>query len=96
MMTNKLTIEDVLKQLRKQKRQPVILYKGEQELMNISLYKEQIAKQMTLLYKSKINLKDGNNDVAILYVDEVYKWLNELYKRANGDLTNYLNYEQNI
>lgn len=85
-----LTIEDVLKQLREQKRTPVILEKGKQELMSFSTYKDEIENMINLLNDAKNYVSNDLKDAALLILDNVSDWLEEVYKRANGDFTNYL------
>lgn len=85
-----LTIEDVLKQLREQKRTPVILEKGKQELMSFSTYKNEIENMINLLNDAKNCVSNDLKDAALLILDNVSDWLEEVYKRANGDFTNYL------
>lgn len=85
-----LSIEDVLKQSRTQGREPVILEKGKQELMSFSTYKDEIEKMFNLLNDAKNCVSNDLKDAALLILDNVSDWLEEVYKRANGDFTNYL------
>ena len=85
-----LSIEDVLKQSRTQGREPVILEKGKQELMSFSTYKDEIENMIKLLTVAKNCVSNDYKDAALMTLDYVSDWLEEVYKRANGDFTNYL------
>ena len=88
--TEPLSIEDVLKQSREQGREPVILEKGKQELMSFSTYKNEIESMLYLLGDAKRCVSNDLKEASLMILDNVTDWLTEVYKRADGDLTNYL------
>ena len=85
-----LSIEDVLKQSRSQGREPVILEKGKQELMALSTYTKEFESMLCLLDNAKKCVSNDLKEASLLILDIISEWLEEVYKRANGDFTNYL------
>jgi hypothetical protein len=88
--TEPLSIEDVLKQSRSQGREPVILEKGKQELMSFSAYTKEFDLMLSLLDDAKKCVSNDLKEASLLILDNISEWLEEVYKRANGDFTNYL------
>ena len=85
-----LSIEDVLKQSRAQGREPIILEKGKQELMSFSTYAKEFESMLSLLDNAKKCVNNDLKEASLLILDVVSEWLEKVYKRANGDFTNYL------
>ena len=54
------------------------------------LYKDEIENMINLLNDAKNCVSNDLKDAALLILDNVSDWLEEVYKRANGDFTNYL------
>jgi hypothetical protein len=58
--------------------------------MSFSTYKDEIENMINLLNDAKNCVSNDLKDAALLILDNVSDWLEEVYKRANGDFTNYL------
>lgn len=82
----RLTVEDALKQLREQGREPTMLEYGTKDLDSISEYKESFEDVTN-------NIEEIANEIPEPYKRKLLrevKWLRKVCDRANGDLTNYL------